>query len=69
LEKAEVWLYSDGLSDELTLEALLQPVHHLSEAVVDALDRVGGGRVAVLPEGPLTVATVAPPPGSQTLVI
>jgi nickel-dependent lactate racemase len=69
LKKAEVWLYSDGLSDHLTRQAFLRPVHHLSGAVIDALDRVGGGRVAVLPEGPLTVATVAPPPGSQTLVI
>ena len=36
---------------------------YLNAAVGDALAAVGGaGRVAVLPEGPLTVATVAPSP-------
>ena len=69
LQKAEVWFYSDGLSDDLTKDALLQPVHDLSQAVIDALAQAGGGSVAVLPEGPLTVATVAPQAGSPTLVL
>ncbi|HEY2215399.1 MAG TPA: nickel-dependent lactate racemase [Acidimicrobiales bacterium] len=69
LQKAEVWLFSDGLSDDTTEDALLHPVHDLSRAVTDALARVGGSRVAVLPEGPLTVATVSPPFGSPTLVM
>jgi nickel-dependent lactate racemase len=69
LQKADIWLYSDGLSDDITEDALLRPVHDLSQAVADALAHVGGGSVAVLPEGPLTVATVAPQPGSPTLVM
>jgi len=69
LEKAEVWLYSDGLSDQRTQEALLRPVRDLSRAVAEAAIRTGGSRVAVLPEGPLTVATVVPPGRSPTLVM
>ena len=34
----------------------------LDDAVASALERLGSGaRVAVMPEGPLTVATVRPP--------
>jgi nickel-dependent lactate racemase len=62
LQRAQVWLYSEGLSDQTTVDALLVPVHDLSTVVADALATLGRtGRVAVLPEGPLTVATVAPP--------
>jgi hypothetical protein len=43
--------------------ALLHPVADLTTAVAAAVGRQGvGARVAVLPEGPLTVATVTPPP-------
>lgn len=62
LRRAQVWLYSDGLTDEMTIDALLVPVHDLSTVVGDALAALGGtGTVAVLPEGPLTVATVSAP--------
>jgi nickel-dependent lactate racemase len=62
LQRAQVWLYSEGLSDEVTQNALLRPVADLSSVVGGALDALGGGgRVAVLPEGPLTVATVSAP--------
>jgi nickel-dependent lactate racemase len=62
LQRASVWLYSDGLTDQMTTDALLVPVHDLTTVVGEALAALGGaGRVAVLPEGPLTVATVAPP--------
>jgi lactate racemase len=61
LQRAQVWLYSDGLTDEMTADALLVPVHDLSTVVAEALAALGGtGRVAVLPEGPLTVVTVSP---------
>jgi nickel-dependent lactate racemase len=61
LQRAQVWLYSDGLTDQMTAGALLTPVQDLTSAVADALAAAGGaGRVAVLPEGPLTVATVSP---------
>jgi nickel-dependent lactate racemase len=59
LQKAEVHLFSDGLSAQTTRGALLQPIDDLSDAVRAAVARRGGAsRVAVLPEGPLTVATL-----------
>jgi lactate racemase len=61
LQRARVWLHSDGLSDEMTRRAQLRPIGDLSAAVAGALAEQGpGARVAVLPEGPLTVATVTP---------
>jgi len=60
LERTEVQLYSEGLSDDAVRAAQLVPVHDLTDAVRAALTRFGAApRVAVLPEGPLTVATVA----------
>jgi lactate racemase len=60
LQRAQVWLYSDGLTDAMTIDALLVPVHDLATVVEEALATLGGGgSVAVLPEGPLTVATVS----------
>jgi nickel-dependent lactate racemase len=62
LQRAQVWLYSDGLSDATTADALLVPVADLLTVVDDALVALGGkGSVAVLPQGPFTVATVVPP--------
>jgi lactate racemase len=64
LKRAQVWLHSDGLSDATTRGALLHPVDDLSLAVADALAQRGeGARVAILPEGPLTVPTVTVPSG------
>ncbi|HEY1826567.1 MAG TPA: nickel-dependent lactate racemase [Acidimicrobiales bacterium] len=61
LQRADVHLFSDGLSDASTRRALLHPVTDLTGAVQDAVARHGAAaRVAVLPEGPLTVATVLP---------
>jgi nickel-dependent lactate racemase len=63
LERSEVQLYSEGLGDDVIRSALLVPVRDLGTAVRAALARLGGAaRVAVLPEGPLTVATVASDP-------
>jgi lactate racemase len=63
LQRAQVWMYSDGLTDADLRSAHLTPVGNLSEAVREAVAAVGGsGRIGVLPEGPLTVATVGPPP-------
>jgi nickel-dependent lactate racemase len=60
LRRAKVWLYSEGLTDRMATDAMLVPVHDLSTVVADALAALGGsGTVAVLPLGPLTVATVA----------
>jgi lactate racemase len=63
LQRAQVWLYSEGLTDQMATDALLVPVHDLSTVVDDARAALGGsGTVAVLPLGPLTVATVAHQP-------
>jgi nickel-dependent lactate racemase len=59
LARADVLLYSDGLDERDVRSALLERVNDLDTAVGDALRRLGRSpRVAVLPEGPLTVATV-----------
>ncbi len=68
LSRATVHLHSAGLTEATIADALMVPAPDLDAAVVDALARIGRRgarargrpRVAVLPEGPLTVATVAP---------
>jgi nickel-dependent lactate racemase len=61
LQRAQVWLYSEGMTDEMTALAQMVPVHDLSTVVAEARVPCGGpGTVAVLPLGPLTVATVSP---------
>ncbi len=58
LERAEVWLHAEGLTDAEVRSGLMHPVTDLTEAVADALARRGpGARLCVLPQGPLTVAT------------
>ncbi len=58
LGRAEVRVFSEGLSDDAVRSAMLVPVQDVGEAVSDALDRKGAGaRLCVLPHGPLTVAT------------
>jgi nickel-dependent lactate racemase len=58
LRRAEVWMYSEGLSDDDLRAARLRPVHDLSAAVEQALARQSrGARLCVLPRGPLVVAT------------
>jgi nickel-dependent lactate racemase len=62
LNCADVWLLSDGLRDDEIRGALLRPVADVSAAVAEAMAGRGpGARLAVLPEGPLTVATVTAP--------
>jgi hypothetical protein len=55
-----VRLHSEGLEADAIRKAQLVPVPDLDEAVDDTLAELGrSARVAVLPEGPLTVVTVA----------
>jgi lactate racemase len=62
LARAEVQLYTMGLDGVDGMGALLTIVPALDGAVQAALARLGpGARVAVMPEGPLTVATVRSP--------
>jgi nickel-dependent lactate racemase len=59
LDRAEVQLFAEGLHGDALSSALFSLVPDLDGAVVAALGRLGpGARVAVMPEGPLTVATV-----------
>jgi hypothetical protein len=59
LAHAEVQLYSDGLDDATVAGAFLTPVADLDAAVEAALGRLDArARVAMIPEGPLTVATI-----------
>jgi lactate racemase len=63
LERADVWLHSDGLDDAEVTGAHLRPVADIDEAVAEALARAGpGSRLCVLPEGPLTVVAAAAGP-------
>ena len=61
LRHAEVWLHTDGLTDDEVRAAFLRPVADVTDAVAEALDAAGGGPPApgsgVLPYGPLTVAS------------
>jgi nickel-dependent lactate racemase len=60
LRRAQVWLRSDGLSDDEVRRAYVRPVRDVDDAVSEALAAVGrGARLGVLPLGPLTVASVA----------
>jgi len=58
LAQGRVELYSEGLTDEEVALAQLVPIRDVSEALARATAR--GGRVCVLPRGPLTVATPVP---------
>jgi nickel-dependent lactate racemase len=59
LQRAQIWLYSGGMTDDMTVAAQLVPVKDLATVVDVARAASGGqGTVAVLPLGPLTVATV-----------
>ncbi len=67
LSRVEVYLHSAGLDPAEIEGALLVPAPDLDGATAAALDRLGpGARVAVMPEGPLTVATVDPSVRSAT---
>jgi nickel-dependent lactate racemase len=53
--RAEMLVYS-GLPDEKVLAAKLKPCHDIARAVRERLESAGeGARVAVLPQGPLTI--------------
>ena len=57
--RAEVLVYS-GLTDQQILAAKLKPCHDIVGAVIKRLDQAGeNARVAVLPQGPLTIPYLA----------
>lgn len=60
LSRVEVHVHSGGLGPGEIERALMVPAPDLEAAVARVLSRLGSGaRVAVMPEGPLTVASVA----------
>jgi lactate racemase len=60
LATATVHLFTDGLSSDELRAAHLQAVEHPSKTIAEAVGRQGReATVCVLPEGPLTVASVA----------
>jgi nickel-dependent lactate racemase len=55
--KAQVYVYSDHLSDEQIQAALLEPCRDIPATVASLRRRYGqGATIAVLPEGPQTIA-------------
>jgi len=53
---ARVFLRADGLSDEQVRGAWIEPVHDVSECVLERLTAAGpDARLAVLPQGPQTI--------------
>jgi lactate racemase len=59
LQRAAVLLFAEGLDEAAPPSTLVSPASDLDAAVAAALGRLGPrARVAVMPEGPLTVATV-----------
>ena len=55
--KAEVYVHSDGLSDDEIRSALFIPVRDLPAALAN-LEEKYGPRLCVLPDGPLTIPTL-----------
>jgi len=59
LQKANVHIYADGLSDAQACEMLLRPCHDITETIGRLLSDAGpGARLCVLPEGPQTIPYV-----------
>ncbi len=54
--KADVYLYTDNLTDEQIYSTLLKPSRRIEETVLDLVKRMGKDvRICVLPEGPQTI--------------
>jgi nickel-dependent lactate racemase len=58
-ERARVLIYSDGLSDAQIRAAHLEPVADVSATVAQLVREQPDARIAVLPQGPQTIAYVA----------
>ncbi len=58
--KADVYVFSDGLSDEQIRGALLHPSADIEATLAELIARYGPNTsICVLPEGPMTVPTIA----------
>ncbi len=57
---ADVYVYSDGLTDEQIEQALFTPCRNIEQTVAVLQEKYGANaHICVLPEGPLTIAYVA----------
>ncbi len=58
--KADVFVRSDGLSDDQIRGALLKPCHSIEDTVAELLGRYGrGASICVMPEGPQTILYIS----------
>jgi nickel-dependent lactate racemase len=58
--KAQVFVRSDGLTDEQIQRALFTPCHDIEATVNQLLEQYGPqARICVMPEGPQTIAYLA----------
>ena len=64
--KANVHVYARGLSDEDLRAAKVIPCQSIEQTLANILERKPGARIAVLPEGPQTVAYIANPRADKT---
>jgi lactate racemase len=59
--KADVYVFSENLSDRQIREALLKPCRSIEETLKGLVAKFGpGARICILPEGPQTVPYVKP---------
>ena len=56
-QHADVFVYSEGLSDEQIQKALFIPCHDITRSIAQMVGRYGQ-RICVLPDGPLTIAYI-----------
>ena len=62
---AEVYVFSDGLTDEQIIQALFLPTRSIEITIADLQRKFGpGARICVLPEGPQTIPYVKTGPQS-----
>jgi nickel-dependent lactate racemase len=54
--RADVYVYSDGLTDEQIERALFIPCRDIEQTVLQLLEKYGSrARICVIPEGPQTI--------------
>ena len=56
--RADVFVYSEGLSDDQVVDSLLKPCRDLTQGLEELVERYGS-RVCILPQGPLTILDLA----------
>lgn len=59
LSNFEVYLYSDGISDDMARQCHLIPIKSIEDTIKELLKRFGrGAKIAVMPEGPMVIPYV-----------